>query len=339
VAAATGDLDGDGYDNEIVTIFRDSDKHLQCLILRRLADQKQLDLLWHKRWTDHDRGDVAKIQIMAAFPVLNTRPLDVTAGDIDGDQEDEVILAFRDGYRPREASRPEANGKLQGLAPDGFLDGPYGHLQLVVLDFMGLDAHDHLIMDDRVFVRRIADGNASLGSSVSVSAADLDGDGRDEIAVGYVKLFWYGPVFPLTWTWQQFLFTYEQMSPGEEGYAGCWDDHSPPRQIPCLHQRAGDWSSSEYSHGSSEMQPVVLDTGDLDLDGAAEIAMTQQLNEGDLLVQSFDADSKLSRRGWLRTTYHGSDKVMEHWLAMGDIDGDTGLYIQRRYLPLVYRQW
>ena len=44
VAVATGDLDGDGYDDEIVVVFKDSQADLQALVLRR--DGATLTPLW-----------------------------------------------------------------------------------------------------------------------------------------------------------------------------------------------------------------------------------------------------------------------------------------------------
>ena len=95
VAVATGDLDGDGYDNEIVAAFQDGSKNLQAIILKMeggTGKEGTLKLLWSKSWQDHYRQPDAQ-----NGNAKNARPVDVTTGDIDGDYRDEVIIGFRDG--------------------------------------------------------------------------------------------------------------------------------------------------------------------------------------------------------------------------------------------------
>ncbi|MBU1879077.1 MAG: hypothetical protein KJ734_09000, partial [Chloroflexi bacterium] len=95
VAVATGDLDGDGYDNEIVTVFKDGNKDLQCVILQQRQGKQTLQVLWWRQWTTHDRHNIANDGFGQNF-AHNTQPVDVTTGDVDGDFQDEVILTFRD---------------------------------------------------------------------------------------------------------------------------------------------------------------------------------------------------------------------------------------------------
>ncbi|MBM4431093.1 MAG: hypothetical protein FJ026_12210, partial [Chloroflexi bacterium] len=85
---ATGDLTGNGYDDDIIVAFKDGNADLQVWILRR---DPILRFVWWKAWQDHDRGDVAADCPGSGYS--NVHPIDVTTGDIDGDKQDEVILA------------------------------------------------------------------------------------------------------------------------------------------------------------------------------------------------------------------------------------------------------
>ena len=58
VAVATGDLNGDGYKNEIVTAFKDGNKHLQVMVFNKAsAGATTLNVLWAQAFTDHNRDN------------------------------------------------------------------------------------------------------------------------------------------------------------------------------------------------------------------------------------------------------------------------------------------
>ncbi|MBM4430077.1 MAG: DUF11 domain-containing protein, partial [Chloroflexi bacterium] len=300
VAVATGDLNGDGYNDEIVTVFRDGNKRLQVLILRYAPPAPGLTLVWSRAWTNHDRWWVADER----SGVGNERPIDVTTGDVDGDKRDEVILAFRSGKRA---------GQI------------VGQVQLLVLDYQGLDSQGAATFDDRVFLQRDAASTYYAdATSVSVSAADLDGDGQDEIALAYNVV---GNDVGRNEHWQQHLLTYEFVPPQAVEWQGCTDDQGKP--LACLQERPGHWTSAARNIPAftSEVNPaalVVMDTGDMDRDGKAEIALIRQDHDtGDAQVYSFDADTSLSERSSYAITRQGTDRVEEFWLAMGDINGDS----------------
>jgi hypothetical protein len=115
VAVAAGDLNGDGFDDEIAVAFRDGNRDLQLLILRRNADGT-VTLLWSRAWTNHDRGEVAK----SDEGWENWRPIDVTTGDVNGDLRDEVVLAFRSGTPNKGVAQMlvvELEGESKGATP------------------------------------------------------------------------------------------------------------------------------------------------------------------------------------------------------------------------------
>ena len=319
IAVETGDFNGDGYDDEIVTVFKDSDSDLQAVVLRH-DGTTTLTKLWSKKWQDHDRGNVT-----ADDSLWNNarNPMDVTTGDIDGDHRDEIIAGFRVG------------------------DSYHGELQLLVLD-PSVDTKgtatltdDVYSFDDRVWWNhKLDDYYAMAALSVSLSAADFDGDGVDEIAVGYGSLNTTGDHD--TRAWKRYLVSYEYVpitssqythctnSDGRAIACSCIDDELKP--VACLQQRPGRWASSRqyvdlFSDEAGNGAVVSVDTGDIDADGYAEIALVWQ-ESADLRTEVFDADSGVTSSPSFEYKYDGSSGMEDFWLAIGDRDGDAkwGVY-------------
>ena len=170
VAVAVGDLNGDGHDDEIVTVMKDGNKHLHAVILRR-NDDGSMTALYNRSWTDHDRSNVAKDET-AYTNYGNYRPIDVTTGDVDGDWRDEAILGFRTG--------DDGDPRFQLLA-----------LKFVQETHGTTVADDRLIMDDQVYTNTtLGNDRPKAAETVSLAAGDLDGDGVDEIAVGLGTIHW-----------------------------------------------------------------------------------------------------------------------------------------------------
>jgi uncharacterized repeat protein (TIGR01451 family) len=152
VAVATGDLNGDGVDDEIVVTFKDSGEDLQAMIFRWEPPKKKLTVLKEYHWTNLYREDV----VIQRGP-NSIHGIDVTTGDVDLDFQDEVILAFEDSE---------------------------DQVQLLLLDNRG-----NLQFDDSVFIR--VDPNEGyedddyVPKNVFLASGDLDGNGGDEIVLAY----------------------------------------------------------------------------------------------------------------------------------------------------------
>lgn len=309
VTSAVGDLNGDGYDDEIVAAFHDGNDNLQVLIVR-LNEDGTTTLLWNRYWTNYDRGDVADDESQFS----NRWPISATAGDVDGDLRDEAVIGFRSG------------------------DSDHGDLQLLVLDLTrelkgATPATDKFEMDDSAFMRRSVDASnhwAEAATAVSVSAADLDGDGRDEIAVGYTTVYNYSE-HDMDRYWEQHLMTYKYTGVTEPGWGQCADGgifHA------CLDARSGDWKSGRtkvpFAVDEDNVEASVwISTGDIDLDGRAEIALGRTDHDsGDLLVYTFDAENGLHQRT-AYTVDSGGNRIEDFRVAMGDADGDSwyGTYV------------
>ena len=150
VAVASGDLNGDGFDDEIVTAFKDGDNHLQILVTRR--ESTGWNTIAYYRYdtagTAHYADNVCKNGDSSESP---ERGIDVTTGDIDGDMKEEAIVAFVD------------NGN---------------QFQVISL---GLTAGSSLAEEG--YYR--AEEDTKDPDYVSVAAPDLNGDGFAEITAAF----------------------------------------------------------------------------------------------------------------------------------------------------------
>ncbi len=307
VAVGAGDINGDGYDDEIVTAFQDSNNDLQVLILRRdTTATNAMRLLWSKSWADNGRGDVGKD---GSGAWRNKRPIAVALGDVDGDMRDEAVLAYRVG------------------------DSSNGNLQLLVLKFRSQNtAHTTLDMDDTVWAAyNLPDKYHQAGTSVSLATGDADGDGKDEVAFGYNTTeedlcSSQGGSYVCNIRWQQHLVAYEYVpfeAPEHPSYCGA------SNALPCLHKRSGQWNGAvDYVGGGDDTDGqnlVVVAMNDLDQDGRDEMVLAHGVDAtgyADLLA--FDAESSI---GSPFATFGGATAAGEiandFWLTMGDTNGDS----------------
>jgi uncharacterized repeat protein (TIGR01451 family) len=296
VAVATGDLNGDGYDDEIVTAFKDSGNDLQVEILRHQNESATLKEIWHLDSRDNGRDNVAD----DCDFWHNRKPLAVTTGDVDGDLKDEAILAFRIGHCDN------------------------GQIQLLLLDVTGEDLGTQaLTMDSRVWKNFIGPNYYGQAyNNVSVAAGDLDGDGVDEIAVG-ANTLWVGNDHDDR-HWQQLLMTFEYVPFETPDYATKCSGELPG----CLYTRPGTWTSGSksmdlFTDSNKREAQVNVGAGDLDQDGMDEIALARyNTSTGDPQVLTFDANTSLALRKTLSIDT-GSNSVWEFWLDVGDEDGDS----------------
>jgi uncharacterized repeat protein (TIGR01451 family) len=297
VTVATGDLDGDGVNDEIVIAFKDSGSDLNVEILQ-YNGAGAVEELWRINSKDYGRGDVADD---ASGSYKNKWPIDVSTGDLDGDMMDEVILAFRIG------------------------DKDDGSVQLWALDVT--DAATWTVDSSVWWNHAVPDAYRQAATAVAVSAADLDGDGADEIALAYnfaqtdLCEGSSGSTYVCNTRWLQQMVTYEYTPFAAAEYSLCPSGSS---YHGCFRQRSGTWTSSKNTGRDTHTEgAVAVATGDLDRDTKEEIALAHYKWEtDDLEVLSFDADSALSQRAvW--STDLGLNRPAEFSLAMGDRDGDS----------------
>jgi uncharacterized repeat protein (TIGR01451 family) len=296
VSVATGDLDGDGLKDEIVVAYKDSGSDLQVQILQ-YNGTATLQELWRIDSRDNGRDNVASA---GAGDYANRRPIDVTTGDLDGDMIDEAVVAFR-------------------------IDGSTsGNVQLWALDVTN---PANWTVDSSVWRNHsVPSAYQKAAPAVSVSAADLDGDGYDEIALGYTmaqtdRCSSGGGTYNCNSRWVQQLVTYEYTPFAAPEYASCPTGSSLHG---CFRQRSGSWTSSKnYGRDESVEAILVVATGDLDRDTRDEIALAHYKWEtDDLEILSFDAETSLVKRtAW--ATDMGSNRPAEFWLTMGDRAGDS----------------
>jgi hypothetical protein len=156
VSVAHGDLNGDGWADEIVTAFSDSGGDLQVLVTRLETGSNTWTKVAQKRYTDgsvsHYANDAPASGDDNSYP---ERGISVTTGDVNGDGYDEAIVALADhGDNIQVIGLQLSGSSLQEMLPD-----PDGYFR----------AHPDTRDPDYV----------------SVAAPDLDGDGKDEIVVAF----------------------------------------------------------------------------------------------------------------------------------------------------------
>ena len=155
-SVATGDLNADGFDDDIVTAFKDGGNHLQVLVLRYYnnAWQKLAGYRYADEATSHGAYSVGKEGDFSEHP---SRGIAVATGDVEGDGSDEAIISFVD-----------ASNHLQtiamGLTPATSGDTPY-------------------TLQEEGYYRTEEDTRDP--NYVSVAAPDLNGDGLAEILVAF----------------------------------------------------------------------------------------------------------------------------------------------------------
>ena len=146
VSVDTGDLDGDGYDDEIVLAFVDGDGDLQVVVLEWNGSSGlySLNYIGWNYWTDNKR---------AGLNLNYAAGIDVTVGNFDADLADEIAVAFRDGSSSLQVLQAAYNPSASGL-------------------------------QDRVtstgWWRDTGRGRNNV-DMISLASGDIDGDGYDEI--------------------------------------------------------------------------------------------------------------------------------------------------------------
>ena len=311
MAIATGDLNGDGFDNEIVTAVKDSDSDLQVSVHRGTEANEIFfsDLEYGNPWI----GDTVAA---ACDGYNNFRPMDIATGDVDGDQKDEIIVATKDG--------PCTDARVH----------------LIVFDFTGEDSTTHKLTVDTTVQRvnlewqwyeEIHHNSYNGVPDISIAAADLDGDGYDEIAVGLTRHF-------IEWNEQNQndLYSVDTAVTAFEYFranTSLWEEYCPkpatptdPRQS-CLYKYASTWGSDpDYPLGEDTeyYARMWLAAGDVDADGNAEIAVSRIAMDKSLQVTLFRANTTtVTPVDTLTIASPDGSWIHEPPIAMGDFDGDS----------------
>ena len=286
LSVATGDLNGDGFDNEIVTAFKDSGADLQVQVHR--GDSLQELFFWDGYYGNPKLGDVAS----TSSGYNNWRPIDVATGDVDGDLKDEAIVAVRNG------------------------GGTQSKIRLIVFDFKDEDPATHaLSIDTSVPVVSTEwpsyDGTTHSSyyglPAVSIAAADLDGDGTDEIAVGYTRHIdlssEYGTQY---FAVEQTLVAYQF----SRANTSMWEAHCPKPanaadpKLACLWRYTNIWNGTPFRLGDDVdiYSRVSVAAGDVDGDGYAEIALAHPEYNASTLTRRRSRSSRPTRTRLPRST-------------------------------------
>ncbi|MEZ4716980.1 MAG: hypothetical protein R2851_12980 [Caldilineaceae bacterium] len=144
IAVDVGDVDSDGYDNDIVLAFVDGSQDVQVVVLKLNQNGGLTEMGWES-WTDDDRGDIDWKS--------DRNSLDVAVGDFNGDATDEIAVAFRDHSHALQVMQ-------------------------VVYDPSGDTVNARV--NSTGWWRDTGHGRGDV-ASVSVAAGDIDNDGNAEI--------------------------------------------------------------------------------------------------------------------------------------------------------------
>jgi hypothetical protein len=302
-AITTGDVNGDGKD-EIISIFKDGGRDLNVSILS-YDGTSTLKQIWFWDTQANGMGDVAP---WGDGIWQNVAPMDVAAGDLDGDFADEVIIAARAG------------------------GSDYNHdpIQLIALDVTNLTSNP-LVVDTSLWLNySIQAWEYYAPTVISVATGDFDGDGEDEIALAYNRTFDASDKNP---QWDHHLVTFEYVTNDQAEWTDSCAGSNSKRA--CFVKRSGELDTADrVFSGSVPIQEwrLSIATGDLDHDFRDEVGMVRFKFEGganDVEVRAYDVDNGLA----LRSTYTMDLLTNQPDLlaiTMGDRDGDSiwGDYVE-----------
>ncbi|MBU1879076.1 MAG: DUF11 domain-containing protein, partial [Chloroflexi bacterium] len=207
---------------------------------------------------------------------------------VDGDFQDEVIVAFRDGYW---------SSHIQGK------------VQVLVLDHTQQSSSESF--NDTTYTQYDPSPGYDLDFDeyvtpwcVSVAAGDIDGDGKDEAILAYSVQVWEWQYYWTTAPVYPHVVAFDYVRPGAGG----------------LQERTGGhWkgTASPWDY----VTRLTVDAGDIDIDGRAEIALAFRDRDGNLQTLAFEGESGVTQSRSYKLT--STVDVAEFWLAMGDVNGDT----------------
>ncbi len=297
-AVAVGDMNGDGID-EMAVAFKDSSRDLQVMVVGyKPGNNVNITPLYeYDSWSARPQYDSIANDCSS---YSNKRPLDIAMGDLDGDNQDEIVVGFR------------------GASCN------YGKIELMGFDYQPTNStstkYDVTFTNFLEFDPEPANSyQYQAANNVALAVADVDGDGVDEIAMAWNlianaehedrDLYHYVTTFDY----------FAKLSP--DWYTNC--DHTGPS---CLKQRPGSWNAGRhdepttYNEANHESWAAVA-AGDLDKDGMDEVILgSYNANNASLELFPFNAETGISSP-YSKQVISGN--FWEMAIAAGDADGDS----------------
>jgi uncharacterized repeat protein (TIGR01451 family) len=298
---ATGDLNGDGANDEIVVAFKDGGNDLNVMMFRYTGTGTLQNIWW---WDSRDNGrdNVAKD---GEGMWANQYPIAVTTGDFDRDYKDEAVVATRIG--------------------DTYFDG---NIQLIMLNETAQDSSGNLTVDSSIWKDFRSNSTYQWAANyISLAAGEFDGDGYDEFALAYnvvhqSECYSVNIPYGCNMRFRKYIATFDYVPTNAADFKSYCGSSAT---APCFHQRSGTWGSTEnYSIHSVQEGALSLAAGDLDRDGMDEVVLAHYKWETeDIEVRAFDADTGLVQRGSAWATDLGTNMPYQFSISMGDRDGDS----------------
>lgn len=152
LTVATGDLDGDGYDDEAIVAFREAnDTAIQVIVL-------EYTLNYQEGSGSNYKNNIKELATLRV-DVNSALNLQVAAADLDGDYKDEIVLAY-------DQSRPEKDGLSEKITV---------HTYDLAMQAQGAAL---------TLLGRWENPNVA-NRTLAMTAADSDGDGVAEVILAY----------------------------------------------------------------------------------------------------------------------------------------------------------
>ena len=191
IDCATGDFDGDGTD-EVVMAYHGADNHPDLLVVKK-AD-----------WTSSFGYDLGGYLHETGFTLAHDKSLAVCTGDFDGDGDDDVALAVEDHNLLIAVFVYEVDvekgsiSKKDALWVQDSRYKPYNRVDIAAGDLDG-DGNDEIVATSSYHRIDVFDVDTDLQITLKhydvnsdtdyidnhIAAGDLDGDGDDEVVVGF----------------------------------------------------------------------------------------------------------------------------------------------------------